>query len=422
MHVTLPYGRAALGLEFPPGCAIETLEPPARPALDDPAASLLHALNEPVGGPPLRSLVGPGMRVAVVVADRTRACAYPALLPPLLDELDRCGVGDGAIELLVAYGTHARQPDEVCARLYGEDTCRRVELVHHDCDAPRLVKIATTAAGTPVALSARYLAADAAITLGAVSFHYFAGFGGGPKLVFPGLAGRAGVLANHARYVAQMCEEPQRLKGVLSGNTCAEDIREAVKLAPPAFSVQCLINERGALADVLAGPWDASHQAACTRLRETAMIEAARPYDLVVASCGGPPHDITLIQAHKPLDNACELLRDGGTLLLAAECAEGVGSETFLPWFDLDEAALTHQLLRRYRLHGGTAFAMRRKAARCHIYMKSALPDETLRRIGATPAPDLQLALNEALVARPGATVAVLPNAADTVARNLPPG
>jgi nickel-dependent lactate racemase len=419
MRLALPYGRGTLHVEIPQRCTVETLEPPSRPALDDPAGALVSALNEPVAGPPLRALLRPGMRVAVVAADWTRASVYPELLPPLLDELNRCGIGDDAVSLLVAYGTHTRQPDATSEALYGPDTCRRVPLVHHDADAPDLVEVGTTPAGTRVALNPHYLAADAAITVGAVSFHYFAGFGGGPKLVFPGLAGREGALANHALYVRQMLDEPRCLKGELDGNACAQDIHDAVTLAPPAFSTHCLLNADGALAGVIAGRWDASHAAACERLRRTAMLDTPRRYDLIVASCGGFPRDINLIQAHKSLDNACELLRDGGTVLLAAECAEGVGSDTFLQWFDLDDEAFARELAHRYELHGGTAFAMRRKTARCRIAIKSALPDEVVRRIGAAPAPDLQAALDDALAARPGARVAVLPNAAVTVLRSV---
>ena len=422
MQVALPYGRGTSRVELPSSCAVEKLEPPPRPALEDPAAALVTALNEPTAGPPLRRLIRPGMRVAVAVADWTRACTYAALLSPLLDELDGCGVPDEAITLLIAYGTHARQPDEASQKLYGEAACRRVAIVHHDCDADDLVEVGATPAGTRVALNPRYVGADAAITVGAVGFHYFAGTGGGPKLVFPGLAGRAGVLANHARYVEQMLAEPRRLKGEHHGNACAEDIREAVALASPAFSIHCLLNGRGEPSEIFSGRWEASHDEACERLRETAMIEVKKRFDVVIASCGGFPRDITLIQAHKSLDNACELVRDGGTLLLAAECSEGVGSETFLSWFDLDDAAFLDELTHRYELHGGTAYAMRRKAARCRVHLLSRLPEETVRRIGATPIADFQAALDEALAKRPDAQVALIPNAAETVARDLSTG
>jgi nickel-dependent lactate racemase len=425
MRVTIPYGRGELSVEFPSDCVVETLEPPTKPALDDAAAELVRALDAPatgpaVAGPPLAELAGPHARVALVVADWTRACAYPELLPRLLDELNRCGTPDEAIALLIAYGTHARQSDEATRNLYGSEVCRRVEIVHHDCDAPDLIDVGTTPAGTRVALNRRYVEADVAITVGPVAFHYFAGFGGGPKLVFPGLASRDGIMTNHALSVEQMLAEPRRLKGELDQNACARDIREAVTLAPPAFSVQCLAGERGVLSAIIAGPWDASHEAACDRLRATAMIDVGVRYDVVVASCGGWPRDINLIQAHKSIDNACELVRDGGTLLVAARCDEGVGSDTFLGWFDLDDEAFAAKLARGYELHGGTTFSMRRKARRCHIYMKSGLPDAAVRQIGVTPAPDLQAALDEALAKHPGGPIAWLPHAAETVARRLP--
>jgi len=420
MRAAIPYGQGELSVELPSGCAVETLEPPARPALDDPAAALVRALNEPVAGRPLGELLGPQAHVAIVVADWTRACAYPELLPPLLDELNRSGITDDAIALLIAYGTHARQSDEATRNLYGDQVCRRVAIVHHDCDAADLVEVGMTPAGTRIALNRRYVEADVAITVGPVGFHYFAGFGGGPKLVFPGLASRDAILANHARAADQMLTQPQRLTGDLDKNVCARDIREAVKLRPPAFSVQCLLNERGAPSAIVAGRWDAAHDAACDRLRETAMIDVTARYDLVVASCGGWPRDINLIQAHKSIDNACELLRDGGTLLVAARCDEGVASDTFLAWFDLDEHALADKLRRGYELHGGTALAMRRKARRCRIYMKSDLPDAIVRQIGITPAPDLQAALDEALSMHPDARIAWLPHAAETVVRTPP--
>jgi len=426
MPLGLAYGRRTIGVDVPPQVAVDTIAPTTRPALSDAPTALRDAVRAPVAGPSLQEVVRPGMRparrVAVVVADWTRACDYPTLLPVLLDELNRCGVPDRAISLLVAYGTHARQPDEASRALYGDLAWDRVAIVHHDCDAADLVHAGTTSRGTDVRLNPRYLDADAAITLGAVSFHYFAGFGGGPKLVFPGLADRAGALANHALYVEQLVRGPCRLKGTTAGNACAADIREATAFAPPAFSVHCLLNERGEMAAVIAGAWDASHDAACGRLRDTAMLDVARRYDVAIASCGGFPRDINLIQAHKSIDNACDLLRDGGTLLIAAECAEGIGSETFLAWFDLDEDAFLDRLRTDYELHGGTAFALRRKTARCRILMKTALPPDVVRRTGIVPVTDLGAALDEALRARPDARVAWLPNAAESVVRDVPAG
>ncbi|MBN1918890.1 MAG: nickel-dependent lactate racemase [Verrucomicrobia bacterium] len=426
MRLHLAYGRGAIGVDVAPTADLETIAPPPRPALDDVPAALRDAVHRPQSGPALAEVIGsrmrPDMRVALVVADWTRACGYPALLPAVLDELNGCGVPDAAITLLVAYGTHTRQSDEASRSLYGDAACGRAHIVHHDCDAVDLAAVGRTSRGTNVRLNPRYLDADAAITLGAVGFHYFAGFGGGPKLVFPGVAGRAGVLANHALYVRQVLRESRRLKGTLAGNACAEDIREAAALAPPAFSIQCLLNERGNPAGIVAGAWDKSQDAVCARLRETAMLEVTRRYDVVIASCGGLPRDINLIQAHKAVDNACELLRDGGTLLIAAECGEGAGSDTFLDWFNLDEDTFVERLESDYQLHGGTALALRRKTARCRIMMKTALPTDAVRRTGLVPVSDLQGALEHVLRETPGARVAYLPDAAESVVRDVPAG
>src|SRR5690606_10748913 len=108
---------------------------------------------------------------------------------------------------------------------------------------------------------------------------------------------------------------------------------------------------------------------------------------VVVASCGGHPFDIDLIQAHKTLDAAAGACADGGTILLFAECEEGLGRHDMAQWF-MDgnsvagSSAIAARLCENYKVNGQTAWSIRRKAERFDIKMAAALSDSQLELIG----------------------------------------
>ena len=140
-------------------------------------------------------------RPILVVADKTRLCGYPEYLPLLVRVLAEHGMDAGALKIIIAYGTHARQSDEECRRAYGE-LYDRLTFVHHDCrDTGLFAELGRTARGVPIRLRRDLLEASAVITMGAVSHHYFAGYGGGRKLIFPGCGERLAIYANHALYL-----------------------------------------------------------------------------------------------------------------------------------------------------------------------------------------------------------------------------
>jgi nickel-dependent lactate racemase len=142
-----------------------------------------------------------------------------------------------------------------------------------------------------------------------------------------------------------------------------------------------------------------------------------RLFDTVVASCGGFPKDINLIQAHKTIHNAAAWVRDGGRLFVLACCSDGVGSKTLLPWFDYPsfEAAFA-ELAVRYEGNGGTALALMQKTARIGITLVTSLDASVCRAIGVgrLDPENLAQALKEV-----GGTIAIIPNGAMVVKRAL---
>jgi nickel-dependent lactate racemase len=322
-------------------------------------------------------------RPCLVVADKTRLCGYPQYLPPLVDILQRHGMAASSLKVLIAYGAHARQSDEECRRCYGE-TYDRFSFVHHDCrDGSLFAELGATSRGVPIRLRRDLLAASCVITMGAISHHYFAGYGGDRKLVFPGCGEQAAIYANHALYLDRGagCIAAGCQPGQLDGNPLAEDLFEIEERLPASLAVHGILDGERRLCDLLVGAGREDFLSACAS-HHRACATASPQFDLVVASCGGFPKDINFIQSHKALHNAAMFVKDGGLLLLYAECRDGVGSTTFLPWLAMGFTAAFRRLAENYEGNGGTALATMTKMQRIRIGLVTALDAETCRLIG----------------------------------------
>ena len=117
----------------------------------------------------------------------------------------------------------------------------------------------------------------------------------------------------------------------------------------------------------------------------------------MIASCGGFPHDINLIQAHKALDMAALACKEGGTIILLAECRDALGRPDFLKWFDAsDSRALEARLVNGYEVNGETAWALLTKTERHRVYLVSELPSEIVKRMRMITVRTISEALEQA--------------------------
>jgi nickel-dependent lactate racemase len=323
--------------------------------------------------------------VAIVLADKTRLCGYPFFLPVLIDTLKDFGTTTGNIKVYIAYGTHLRQRDKESAELYGE-TYKNYRFVHHDCrENDVFIKLGKTMRGTPIYMRRDIMDSSFIITFGAISHHYFAGYGGGRKLIFPGLGRLDAIYKNHGlfldkqnRVLAASCQP-----GVLDGNPLAEDLAEYETFRPADLSIHGIIDSRGNVCDLLPGSGNDHFQKACSEHGKNCEISTDKKYDLVIASCGGHPKDVNFIQSHKAVHHASMFVNDGGNLIVLAKCGDGIGSKTFLPWFELgtwDDAF--HRLSKNYEGNGGTALSMMSKSRRMSIKMVTELDKTICKTIG----------------------------------------
>ncbi len=324
-------------------------------------------------------------RVGVVVADKTRLCDYPTCLPRLLEALMEAGADPGGLRMFIAYGTHTRQSEAESRGAYG-DVYGRFSFIHHHANDRALFEhLGKTPAGTPVLLREDLLACTCVITFGAVSHHYFAGYGGGRKLIFPGLGFRDAVYHNHALFLDKKNKglAPGCRPGILKGNPVAEDLAAYEAVFPAHLAIHGILDRHGKVCDLMVGTGPEDFRKACAAHGRYCEVRVKKEYPWVLASCGGHPKDINFIQSHKALENAARFVQDNGTLVILARCGDGVGSESFLKYFSMGgfDGAF-EALIRHYEGNGGTALSMMAKTNRIRILMVTELDENVCKAMG----------------------------------------
>lgn len=383
MNIALKYGKQHISFALPSSAVLpEFKEPEYNITKEAFVNDLLQYL------PAERSKY---QDVAIVVSDKTRLCGYPEYLPWLTELLQQQGAGKENICFYIAYGTHPRQTEEESSNSYG-NIYNEYRFIHHDCkDDSVFENCGTTQRGTPVAIRKDILKNSLLITFGSISHHYFAAYGGGRKLLFPGLAARKAVYHNHGLFLDQKTRslaigcQP----GNLEGNPLAEDLKEIDTYMPPKISVHGIMNASGKVCRLMIGNSYDDFVAACRVHDSYYRYISPERYDLVVTSGGGYPKDINFIQAHKSVHHASAFVKDGGRLVILSECADKIGSNYFMKYLDAGSFDAAYAMLaKNYEGNGGTALSMMLKTKRIHIHMLTSLDEAVCKTLGVTKVTD----------------------------------
>jgi len=413
--VKLPFGDDRVNLDLR-GMKMSALRPSAPPGRGDVSGLVAQALDEPLDGPPLAELASGRRSATVIVPDTTRNAQLPKILPVVLEILRSAGIEKAATTVLVANGTHPAVGEGSVRSLLGE-VPPAIRVLEHDSRAEDdLVRVGELREGIPLRLNRAAVEADLLVTVGSVRHHYFAGFGGGPKMVFPGVGGYDEIQANHglvlraagARFERHSGCEP----GVLEGNPVAEEIMRAAGRHPPDCALSLVEGREGGVAWAGAGPWRMAFSAAVERVREW-FETAAPPFNLMVASGSGTPSDTTLIQGHKALDAACRFLAPGGEILFVAALDEGLGSEEMRVFVDDPRPeTILERLSGEWIQYGHTTLRLVEKTSRYRVRLFSRLDPSLAQRLGFEPVTDPDVMVDGWRKEHPGANVGVMPGAA----------
>jgi len=369
----IPYGKTEICARIPTRNYLGSIEPKEKEGVKDPRAEIERALNEPIGTKRLSELAKPDSKVAMVVDDQTRSTPSNLIVLPVLDELNRAGVKDTDVTVIIGCGTHRPAKPEEIQAILGDETLSRVNAISHDCRAKDLVLLGKTKThGTKVYVNRVFAKADLRVLIGDIGLHYYAGYGGGRKSVLPAVSGEETIQHNHA-----MILHPKARTGILEGNPVHKDMVEAARLAKADFIVNIVTNSRRELLRAFAGDLEEAFYEGVKLVDEMYKVPIERRADVVVVSPGGHPFDIDLYQAHKAVDDALEAVKRGGVIVWAAECQDGHGNEVFYDWMTRfkDVKEMEAEIKRHFRLGGHKAYYLARSLEKVQIILVSTLPD-----------------------------------------------
>ncbi len=382
-NIALKYGKSSVSFDFDDKQFQVLGNSTEKSALSD--AELSERFENPIDSKPLEEIVNQGESVLIVVPDATRQTACGQIVNLLIRRLVANGTMPHDIRIIFATGIHRQVTDAEKRDLLTPFIYQRIKtLDHNPRDLAQIVALGETADGIPIQLNRALIEHDCVIIVGGISFHYFAGFTGGRKLICPGLASTRTVGATHR--LAFDCETKSRRAGVdtgiLTGNAVHEAFVAVAEKLPPTFSINTIVNETGAAVEIFGGDWLSAHRTACEFYAAQHSFEVSEKRELVIVGAGGFPHDINLIQAHKALDAAARICTDGGTIVFVAECADGLGRQDFLNWFAAENSEkLAEKLCENYQVNGQTAWNLLRIAERFDVRVLTSLSAEETRQM-----------------------------------------
>ena len=412
MTVPLAYGRGWLPVTFPDD-ATTVIEPRHGAPLADEHAAVVASLESPMGAAPLRDWLKPGCRICILFTDITRATPNDRLIPWLLAYLERAGVRREQVTLLCQLGTHRPCSREEFERMLTPDVVAGWRVLNHEpFDTSACVALGTTKTGVPAWINRHCVEADVRIVTGFIEPHFFAGFSGGPKGIMPGVAHVDTVMSNHG---AQNIGDPKASFGHCEGNPVWEELMEIALRVGPSFLLNVTLNDRRRITGVFAGDLAIAHRAGREAVRQSAMQPVEAPFEVVVTTNSGYPLDQNLYQGVKGMSAAARIVRPGGTIVLAAECSDGIPSGSPYDLLLREETSIEGVLARLAtpgfsRPEQWQAQLQGVVQSKARVLVHSRLPEALLRAAHLEPCPDIEVAVLAALRQYgPGARVAVMP-------------
>ena len=416
MKIPLAYGQGHIEIELPDD-RTTVIEPSPIPGLPDERAAVLGALQNPIASAPLLQRIKPTDKICILFTDITRATPNDRIIPWLLDFLKNHPREN--ITLLNQLGTHRPNTKAELEKMLTPEVVANWRVLNHEPEnEDALVQLGTTSDGTPALLNRHAVEAELRIVTGFIEPHFFAGFSGGPKGLMPGVAGLRTVMSNHG---VHHISSPKATFGVNAGNPLWEELRDIALRAGPSFLLNVTLNEQRQITNVFAGDLLQAHKTGTEFVRASAMQKVKTPFEIVVTTNSGYPLDMNLYQGVKGMSAGARILAEGGLLILAAECSEGVPTNSPFDQL-LTSAQSPEEILTMLATPGfvrpeqwqAQIQALIQRRAEVQIY--SGLSEDIVRACHLTPCSDIGQAVQKRLASLgPEARVAVLPQGPLTI-------
>ncbi len=348
----------------------ENIAPP-----EDLEEAYRHALAYPIDSPPLSEIVNPGETVVIAVSDITRVWQHNELtLPVLIDVLNKAGIADKDITVIIAVGAHRQNTRAEMIELCSEDIYNRVKVVNHNAwDTDNMVYYGKSSRGTEVSFNRIVAEADRVILTGGVIYHYMVGYGGGRKSIMPGVCSLKTIQQSHMWAMGKCLGDgsnPEAANMKTAGNPSHDDMMEVAAFLKADFIVNVVPNLDGDISGIFAGNWITAWQQATKMVDTIFGVAIQEQADIVIASAGGYPKDINLYQSQKTIDNAVYAMKPGGVTIVLAECPDIKEPNEFFDWFNHSTAFEMERAVRdNFLISGWVAVRQLEYANRGHIIL-----------------------------------------------------
>ena len=393
--MTIPYGNSPITLPF----SIKADHINSTKKLTAlPQSEVIERLNgEAVMSYPLNEVIEDAEKILIVLPDATRISGAEQLLPDILEKIEKNGK---TVHFIIAVGTHRQATVDELKIIMTPDIYEKYQdaLLPQDCnDYGNMDFYGVSKRKTTVLFNKAYREHDTIITIGSVSYHYFAGYGGGRKLIFPGISAEKAISANHKLAINAMTgkRDERAVTGNLKQNPVHDDMVDAIMIARSGhtfFAINTLLDEGGRIAEIICGDLFLSHLQAAEKLDGYCKVSCGKKYDLLIVSAGGSPKDINLVQAQKYLDRIAPLVKEGGKIVFFAECPDGYGNKYFEEFFDNKSSEeMLASLLNDYKINRQTAYNLKTRLESFDVYLYSGFSKEDCERIGFKKLDDLSL-------------------------------
>jgi nickel-dependent lactate racemase len=382
------------------------------------------ALQHPIGAPPLTELLRPDRRVVIIVDDITRPTPAARVLPPILERIERAGIPDDAVTFFMALGTHRPMTDTELGQKLGHDVLRRFRIVNREYLAGDFVDLGRTESGTPIEMDREVLAADVKIAIGNIVPHIAAGWGGGSKIILPGVCSQN--TTDRMHFLACTRQSVLDVVGRRDNQARAEMDAIADHIGLDTI-VNTVLDDAGHILGVFAGHHVQAHRAAIRLAEKVMVISIPALADIVVASA--TPCHVDFWQAIKPYTFAHLGVREGGVIVFLLDGEERLYGDApshaeamdryLLSSFEdqvcaVDRGAIKDIAGMNVPMH----HAMVRSRVQRTICVSNHLTPEDIAALGFEPAPDAQSALARAIeLVGQDATVGVIPYGGETLVR-----
>ena len=283
-----------------------------------------EAMRNPWGGKTLKELAEGKKNATIILRDHTRPVPSKDIIPLMLQEM-RHGNPNIEITLLVATGSHRGTTVEELTEKLGEDIVRSEQIVIHDCLSEDNVEVGVLPSGAKFMVNRVAVETELLVSEGFIEPHFFAGFSGGRKSVFPGVCARKTVLGNHC---SAFIDHPCSRTGILDGNPIHQDMVYAARKINLSYIVNVVIDKDKKTVAAFAGDMETAHEKGCEFLSKYCTVQA-KPADIVITTNGGAPMDQNVYQSVKGLTAAEASAKEDAILIMCAALADGTGGDDF---------------------------------------------------------------------------------------------